>query len=260
MNDSFAEMLQGHKYELSFDPPLLNAAGSLGFAPPAGLDLSPFGAFITNPISLKPRTPAHGRRYLAHPGGFLLHTGYPNPGLDEALQRFAPLWSRAELPVIVHLIPQTAAEAGALVRRLEGLENVAGIELGIPPGLEAPACRHLVDAAQGELPLLARLPLDQAPALAEAALAGGASYISLGAPRACLALDGEEKPALLEGRWYGPGVFPLALQAVRSLARWGLPVIGGGGVSSVQDAQAMLQGGAIAVQVDSALWKKGWVK
>ena len=48
------------KFDLTFSAPLLNAAGSLGFAPdPNGpVDLSRFGAFITNPISLRPRLPA----------------------------------------------------------------------------------------------------------------------------------------------------------------------------------------------------------
>ena len=71
------------KYELPFRSPFLNAAGSLGFAPDphSPLDLSRLGAFITNPVSSQPRTPASGPRYLPFSGGFLLHTGHPNPGL-----------------------------------------------------------------------------------------------------------------------------------------------------------------------------------
>ena len=45
---------------LVIDPPLMNAAGSMGFAPDLKLPLlwEEFGAFVTNPISIKPRKPA----------------------------------------------------------------------------------------------------------------------------------------------------------------------------------------------------------
>ncbi len=72
------------KHDLTFEPPIMNAAGVLGFFPDrhGPIDWGMLGAFITNPISLSPRTPAHGSRFEAYPGGFLLHTGYPNPGLS----------------------------------------------------------------------------------------------------------------------------------------------------------------------------------
>ncbi len=53
------------KHDLAFDPPIMNAAGSLGFFPDfhSSIDWSSLGAFVTNPVSLTPRTPAHGRRF-----------------------------------------------------------------------------------------------------------------------------------------------------------------------------------------------------
>jgi dihydroorotate dehydrogenase (NAD+) catalytic subunit len=54
---------------------------------------------------------------------------------------------------------------------------------------------------------------------------------------------------------YGPAVFPLALRAVAKLAGVGVPVIGAGGVYQPEDAVAMLGAGALAVQIDTALWK-----
>ncbi len=44
------------KRDLYFSKPLMNAAGSLGFAPDsrAGISLDEFGAFVTNPFSLRP--------------------------------------------------------------------------------------------------------------------------------------------------------------------------------------------------------------
>src|SRR5512147_1080331 len=100
------------KYGLHFSTPLMNAAGSLGFAPdPYGpTELEQLGVFVTNPVSLAPRSPAHGERVLSYPGGFLLHTGYPNPGLKNVIRRYAAGWSRSSLPVWVHLLPGTLEE------------------------------------------------------------------------------------------------------------------------------------------------------
>lgn len=250
------------KFELSFAPPWMNAAGSLGFAPKRiwTLNLSQLGAFVTNPISLEPRTPAHGSRYLAYPGGFLLHTGYPNPGLRTVIKHYAEAWERSPLPVVVHLLCQRVEEATLAAQRLEGLPGVAGIELGLRPEVEAQEAAALVQAAAGELPVIVRLPLERAVELAgwlkeRSSVADNISAFSLGPPRGLLPTpDG----GLARGRLYGPAVFPLALWAVKELSALGLPVIGAGGVYRLEQAQAMRAAGAVGVQVDSVLWRGGW--
>src|SRR3972149_4838806 len=110
------------KRDFALRLPLMNAAGFLGFAPDVRgpLNLERLGVFITNPVSLEPRTPAHGTRWLAYPGGFLLHTGHPNPGLKAVLRRYAGRWRRSPLPVVVHLLTHRLEELAWMVRRLEG--------------------------------------------------------------------------------------------------------------------------------------------
>ena len=254
------------KYDLAFagvgfansaNSSLMNAAGSLGFAPdPRGpVDLSRLGAFVTNPVSLGSRSPAQGARYHPYPGGFLLHTGYPNPGLRAVLKRYAGRWAQGALQVLVHLLASQPEEVAAMVRLLEGLEGIAGIELGLPVALDAPSLRLLIEAAMGELPVVARLPFEQALELAPAAIAAGAAAVSLAPPRGALPTPGG---ALAHGRLYGPTLFPQALQTVRSLALKQVPVIGSGGVYSRPQAESMLSAGALAVQLDSVLWRGGW--
>ena len=63
-----------------------------------------FGAFITNPISLRPRLPTAQPALIEFPGGFLLHTGLPNPGLSAVLKKHGARWNRADLPIIVNLM------------------------------------------------------------------------------------------------------------------------------------------------------------
>lgn len=247
------------KYDLGFNPPLMNSAGSLGFAPDrkAGIDWARFGAFVTNPLSPAPRSPAQGRRFATYAGGFLMHTGYPNPGLRAAIRRYAAAWARSPVPVLVHVLGQNPLEITTCISKLEGLEGVVGIELGLPPGIEAAAAQEMITAAVGELPLIVRLPLDQALELAPATIASGATAVSLGAPRGALpaAASNDQGQQLIEGRLYGPAVFPLALQVVNMLAQQHITVIGSGGVYIEAQVQAMIAAGAAAVQIDAALWK-----
>jgi len=54
----------------------------------------------------------------------------------------------------------------------------------------------------------------------------------------------------------GPAIFPAALRCVNEIRNsCTLPIIGGGGVGSGEDAAAMLMAGANAVSVGTALWK-----
>jgi NAD(P)H-dependent flavin oxidoreductase YrpB (nitropropane dioxygenase family) len=42
------------------------------------------------------------------------------------------------------------------------------------------------------------------------------------------------------------------------LAKEGVPVIAGGGINKLDEAKAILDTGAMAVQLDSVLWKANW--
>ena len=239
---------------LDLRSPWLNAAGSLGFAPPETWNWGePIGAFITNPASLFPRTPAEERAVIAFPGGFLLHSGLPNPGL-KGLLAGARRWERAAVPLWVHIIGDTPEEIERMVRVLDSQETVSAIELGIAPQAEPELALKLVRAAVGELPLVVNFPLTAAAEAWVEKLAGlGASAISLSAPRGLLPAPGANGK-LVAGRLYGPAILPLALAAVRTLRRQPLPVIASGGVYRKVDGEALLAAGALAVQLDSVLW------
>lgn len=251
------------KSDFLLEIPLMNAAGMLGFFPDphSPVDFSRFGAFITNPISRLARTPASGTRYRPFSGGFLLHTGLPNPGLSQAIRRYENYWAASPLPLIVHLLAQNPDELGWMVERIENLGSVTGIEVGLPPAADASLVAQFAQAALGELPVLVRVPLDGSLILAQTAVDAGASAISLGAPRGLLPSPcEEEEPGMrVSGRLYGPAIFPLALRAVEQLAGAGIAVIGAGGVRSASDIESMLNAGASAVQVGTSLWKTGEV-
>ena len=244
------------KRDIYFSKPLMNAAGSLGFAPDprAGIALESFGAFVTNPFSLRPRRPAAKPEVIEYPGGFLLHTGLPNPGFNVGLKRYGSRWDNSVLPVIVHLMADRPEETQRMVRMLESHENVMAAELGFAPLLADDIILLTLEMCLGELPLIFSLPVEQVLSLGPRLIQKGAQAISLAAPRGALMTD-----QLTTGRLYGPSLFPRAVETVHSASKLGLSVIGAGGVWNQQQAEAMLSVGALAVQVDAALWGMGWL-
>jgi dihydroorotate dehydrogenase len=245
------------KRDLYFSKPLMNAAGSLGFIPDshAGIALDSLGAFVTNPLSLRPRRPAAMPEMIDYPGGFLLHTGLPNPGFHSGLKKYSAKWSRSDLPVIVHLMADRPEETQKMVRSLETQENVMAVELGFAPLLANDIILLTLEMCLGELPLIFSLPIEQVLSLGPRLIQGGAQAISVAMPRGALPAS---DMSIITGRLYGASLFPRTLETVYSAAKVGLPLIGAGGVWTKENAAAMLAAGALAVQVDAALWGFNW--
>jgi len=242
------------KQDLTFSTPYMNAAGTLGFAPDfrAPVPWDSFNAFVTNPLSLRPRLPTAKPALVEYPGGFLLHTGLPNPGLNAAIKKYARRWADSRLPIIAHLMADRPDETMRMVQSLEEMENIAAVELGFAPLLADDIILLTIEMSLGELPLIVNLPVEQVLSLGPHAVQEGAAAISLGAPRGLILLENGEQ---VTGRLSGAGLFPQFLLTVRDAARAGLPVIGAGGVGSKENADAMLSVGALAVQMDTSLWK-----
>lgn len=232
----------------------MNAAGSLGFAPDlhSEVSLQTFGAFVTNPISLRARNVARGPRLFSFPGGVLIHTGHPNPGLRNAIKEYAAAWRHAPVPIILHLLSAEPKQLRAAMPRIEELENVIAVELSFEAGKPIAEMSLAIAAASGELPLIAQLPLHNAIASADSAMQAGASAISLGPPRG--AMPGPDEK-LVTGRLYGPALYPQALAVAAELAQQGIAVIAAGGVETRDQGEPFLAAGAIAVQMDIGLWK-----
>jgi dihydroorotate dehydrogenase (NAD+) catalytic subunit len=232
----------------------MNTAGTLGFMPPERWNWpAPAGAWVTNPLSLGPRSPAESRAGLSFPGGALIQSGLQNPGMNAVLRRNATHWARSPLPAWVHIFGRTPDEIHSMVLHLEEVEGVAAIELGIGYDYSGAEALVQVDAALGELPLVVSLPMTRAgeswlnelPKL-------GASALTLSGPRGTLpSTDGH----LVSGRLYGPALLPHMLAAVQFLRqRLRLPVIAGAGVYRIEDGEALLKAGAWGIQIDTVLW------
>src|SRR5207249_2849930 len=108
------------------------------------------------------------------------------------------------------------------------------------------------------LPLIAKLTpnvTDVVP-IARAAAEGGANAVSLVNTFVGIAIDWRRRQPILgniTGGLSGPAIKPLALRFVWRVARHvNIPVIGIGGIATIDDVMEFLMAGASAVQVGTA--------
>lgn len=281
------DLAPSHKVGLALANPVMPAAGCFGFGTEYArlVQVEVLGAVLIGPITARPRRGADPPRTLPIPGGVLLHTGLANPGVVAVTRRYTRAWARSPVPVIVHVAGTTPEETASCCHRLSGVAAMAGVELGLPDTIDvstAPAGRtpgagpypykgdgvgRGLDAAIDDAtaviraahaatsqPLIVRLPLVWADALCEPAVEAGADALTVAAPPRGTAWH-EASGRFVTGRLYGPFVLPLALRALRRVAeRVSVPLIGCGGIHSVEDAMTFLRAGATAVQVGGALW------
>jgi dihydroorotate dehydrogenase (NAD+) catalytic subunit len=255
------ELAPNHKTGLALASPVMPAAGCFGLAAEYArlVEVEALGAVVVGPLTAGPRRGDQPPRLLPIPGGVLVHTGLANPGVAAAVRRHARAWACSPVPVIVHVAGTSADETETCCRRLSGVEAVAGVELGLPDAATAGEVAAIVRAARAAAvqPLIVRLPLalGVVEGLCELAAEAGADALTIAAPPRG-SVWYERGGRFISGRLYGPFVLPLALRALRRVAELvALPLIGCGGVHSVEDALAFLRAGAVAVQVDAALWR-----
>lgn len=275
------DALGGRPVELAVDlgrglvlpNPVIVASGPFGYGVEVAdlADLPRLGGLVTRSTSLKPRAGHPGPRMAEVPAGLLLGMGPQNPGLDTVLERYAEVWARWPVPVILSLCADSAGELGEAVRRLEGEPGIAGIELNLScgaggrgggvPGLDPDGAASYVAAARRatDMPVIAKLTAQATDVRAVARAVEGAGADAIAAintlPGLALAAD-RRGPALGSdyGGLCGPALRPIALRVVWEVAQAvDLPIIGVGGVAGVGDALEFLAAGASAVGVGVAV-------
>jgi dihydroorotate dehydrogenase (NAD+) catalytic subunit len=251
------DLAPNNPYGLTLASPVLTAAGCFGYGVEYArlVDIERIGAIVTRSTTPYQRRVARPPRLVETPAGLLAAGPWPNPGLDRVVERYARMWAAWRTPVLLSVEGASPAEYADIAAALEGVEGIAGLELNLAehPGQVAAIVRAARAATR--LPLLAKLPALDAvlPELARAAAESGADAVVVaGAPRG-LAVDprGGER---LAGWLCGPAQRPLALRLVAEVVgSVGVPVVGGGGIATADDARQFLATGASAVQIGAAL-------
>ena len=256
---------------LTLPNPILVASGTFGYAREMqGLvDLSRLGGIIPKTVTPKPRAGNKPWRTVETTGGMLNSIGLDNDGLDAFCQHHLPWLAEVGCPVIVSIAAASVDEFRTMARRLDSQHGLAAVELniscpnvagGVDFGTDPVLCRQVV-AAVGEncgVPILAKLTpnVTRIVELAEAAADGGADAISAVNTLLGIAVDWKKRRPLLGnvlGGLSGPAIKPVALRCVYQIAQnVDIPVVGVGGIATLDDVMEFLVAGASAVQIGTA--------
>jgi dihydroorotate dehydrogenase (NAD+) catalytic subunit len=251
--------------------PITVASGTFGYAREmAGLiDLSRLGAILPKTITSQPRLGNPPPRTVETTGGMLNSIGLDNDGIEAFLQRQLPYLTSLGTAVIVSIAGKTADEFVAMATRLEGTPGIAALELnvscpnvsgGVDFGTNPALCENVVSGVRQacSFPILAKLTpnVSDVCAIARAAEAGGADALSLINTCLGMAVNWRRRRPILGnvlGGLSGPAIKPIALRIVYQVARAvKIPLMGVGGIASVDDVMEFLVTGATAVQIGTA--------
>jgi dihydroorotate dehydrogenase (NAD+) catalytic subunit len=261
------ELAPNNPYSLTLHTPVIAGSGALGYGVECARQLGlanesqqhGLGALVTRSTTLQPHRARPLPRIVEAPAGMIASGSEHNLGLRYVTEHCASIWAGWSLPVIVSIIGSDMDEYVSAATQLEGNTGVAGIELDLATThTHSPAyVEQLVTSVRTAtlLPLLVKLPLDLSHLvdLAEAATNAGTDAIVVSNRLPGLTVE----PATGEhiyGWLCGPALRPLALDAVAAVAQVvQTPVVGGGGIVTVEDARQFLAVGASAVSLDAAL-------
>ena len=266
--------LAPHHGGLVLANPILVASGTFGYGIEYGdvVDVERLGAICCKGTTLRARVGNVTPRVTETPGGMLNSIGLQNPGVDAVIEKYAPLWARWKVPVIVNVAGESIEDYVEVARRLDGVPGVAGIELNIScPNVGKGGLQFAIDeAAAGavtaavrratDLPVLVKLSPNVADVrpIARAVAAAGADALTAINTLSGIAVSRDRRRPLLGnifGGVSGPAVKPIALRVVYEVCQVvDIPVVAIGGVTDLADVLDFLAVGAVAVQVGTAIF------
>jgi len=266
------QLAPSHEKGLELANPVMTASGTFGYGTEYGdiFDVQRLGAIICKGTTLLPREGNLQPRLVETAGGMLNSIGLQNIGVEALIKEKAPVWAGWRVPVLVNIAGETIDEYARIAAALEGVAGVSGLEVNIScPNVKAGGAEFGVSPdtaaavtgavrAATTLPVIVKLTPNTGniSGIAEAVVAAGADAISLINTLKGMAIDIRRgRPALgsITGGLSGPAIKPVALAMVYEVsAAVAVPVIGGGGISTGEDAVEFIMAGASAVQVGTA--------
>ncbi len=253
---------------LQLKNPILVASGTFGYAREmAGwVDFAKLGGIIPKTVTRQSRIGNSPPRTVETPSGMLNAIGLDNDGIDHFISHHVPYLRTLPTAVLGNIAGKSEDEFVEMAAQLTEVSGLAGLELnlscpnvagGIDFATNPATTRRVVDRVRGiyPLPLIAKLTpnVTDVVAVAEAAAQGGADAISLVNTFVGMAIDWRRRRPVLGniiGGLSGPAIKPLALRMVWQVARHvKIPIIGIGGIATIDDVMEFIVAGASAVQL-----------
>jgi dihydroorotate dehydrogenase (NAD+) catalytic subunit len=256
---------------LQLKNPILVASGTFGYAREmtAFVDFSQLGGIIPKTVTPQPRPGNPPPRTVETASGMLNSIGLDNDGFDQFMAEKLGYLTNLGTSLIVNIAAKTNDDFRQMAERLDAASGIAAVELniscpnvsggvdfGTDPNLAAEVVRTVRNSCR--LPVIAKLTpnVTSVIPIAQAVADAGCDAVSLVNTFQGMAINWrKQKPVLGNtlGGLSGPAIKPLALRIVWQVAqKVNVPIIGVGGIQTIDDVMEFLVAGASAVQVGTA--------
>ena len=262
--------------------PFIGASGCFGYGVEysEAVDLATLGGVAVKGLFLEEREGHPPPRIVETPAGMLNAIGLQGIGVRRFVAEKLPELRRLGATVIVNICGSTLDEYKEVARILSDHEGVGAIELniscpnikegGIQFGCSLHGTHDVVSGVRSvtRLPVIPKLTpnVTDVASFAKASEDAGADAISLVNTFLAMAIDVETRTPKLSnvmGGLSGPAIRPIAVRMVWECHEAvKLPILGMGGITTIEDALEFIIAGASAVQVGTAnfvdplIWSK----
>src|SRR4030081_919424 len=253
--------------------PILAASGTFGYGLEFAhlVNLSRLGGLVTKGLSREPIEGAPPPRLCETPSGMLNAVGLQNIGVRAFVTEKLPALRKYDAAVLANVFGYCLEDYVEVIRILEDAEGLAGYELniscpnvkkgGVQFGGDPTQVAEVVGAARRAA---ARRPLwvKLSPLVADIGLVArvaqdsGADALTIANTYPAMAIDLrsiKSRLGNLTGGLSGPAIRPIPLRLVWEAKKAvSIPIVGLGGIETVEDVLEYLSVGASAVQVGTA--------
>lgn len=268
MNNPLAISIPG----LDLKNPIIPASGCFGFGEEYAkyYDLEKLGSIMIKATTPQARFGNATPRVAETPSGMLNAIGLQNPGLEVVMNTKLPALEAYDVPIIANVAGACEEDYIEVCSKIGDAPNVKAIELniscpnvkhgGIAFGTNPEVAFQLTQAVKkvAKVPIYVKLSpnvTDIVP-VAKAIEAGGADGFSMINTLLGMRIDLKTRRPILAnqtGGLSGPAIKPVAIRLIHQVSQISsLPIIGMGGVQTVDDVLEMFMAGASAVAVGTA--------
>ena len=263
---------------LNLASPIVLLSGCVGFGDEytrlEGFSNADIGGAVLKGTTLEPRLGNVPHRVYETPSGMLNSIGLQNPGAHEVVENILPSLEPFETHFIANVSGSTVDEY-IEVCRIFDQSNISAIELniscpnvkkgGMEFGNDPEMSAQVVEACKAATskPIITKLSPNQADIKESArkCIDAGSDALSVINTITGMAIDIESKRPVLgniSGGLSGPAIKPIALQKVMQVYEvagpQNIPIMGQGGISSVEDALEFIIAGASTIGIGTALF------
>lgn len=266
-------IIQTKLAHLTFKSPVFTASGTYGYADEYDdfLDVSEIGAIVTKAISLKPREGNKHTRIIETEAGMINSIGLENLGIEGFLEKKLPVLKDKNIDFIMNIAGSSMEEYVEL-GEICSQNNINAIELNVSCpnvksgclefGVSPESLYELVSGVREKYKgfLIVKLTpnVTSIEDLALASERAGADCISAintlkGLEVKFELVNGNFRKTKVQGGYSGVGIQPVALSMVNRIRQAvDLPIIGMGGIYTLEDMLKFFAVGADAIQLGTA--------